>query len=237
MRFFRSSNPFYRAAGLNRSAAHTEVSATPVTYAGVASKTVLLVLIATLVGTLGVVYLGSYPFWFFYAAIPVAFVSSLLGLWIPKAAPVFSVLYAAAEGLVLGLVSFLFETEYQGIVFTAVSTTVITLAVMMILFSMNIIHIGQGFSSFMVVALIATILMSIVLAFTGSPTLYYFICILSAVLATLFLFIDFTNVQRCVSLGLDKRVGWTLALGLMVSLVWLYIEILRLLAIFGGRRR
>jgi len=118
-----------------------------------------------------------------------------------------------------------------------VSTTVIVLLVMMILFSMNIVKIGQGFTSFLVVAMITMIVMSIFLVFTASPTLYYLVCILSAILATLYLFLDFANIQRCVEQGLDHRVGWTLALGLMVSLVWLYFELLRLLAIFAGRRR
>ncbi|MDP3130451.1 MAG: Bax inhibitor-1/YccA family protein [Bacillota bacterium] len=231
MRFFRTSNPIYR------SAFRTEASAQPVTYTSVAGKTVLLVVITAITGTLGVVYIQFLPSWTIFAAVGIAFVSSLLGLFIPKAAAFFSILYAATEGIVLGLISFMFEASYQGIVLTAVSTTVIVLLVMMILFSMNIVKIGQGFTSFLVVAMITTIVMSIVLVFTASPPLYYLVCILSAILATLYLFLDFSNIQRCVEQGLDHRVGWTLALGLMVSLVWLYIEILRLLAIFAGRRR
>lgn len=228
---FRTSNPVYRAAF------RTEASAEPVTYAGVAGKTAFLVLLTAIAGTLGVVYAGLLPDWLFFAALPVAFVSSLLGIFIPRAAAFFASLYAIAEGFVLGLISFLFETEYQGIVFTAVSTTVIVLAVMMILTSMNVVRVGQGFTQFLVVALISMIVMSIVLVFTQSPSLYYLICILSAVIATLYLFLDFANIQRAVSMQLDRSVGWTLSLGLMVSLVWLYIEILRLLAIFAGRRR
>lgn len=226
-----TTNPIYR------SVLHDEASATPVTYAGVATKTVLLLAVAIASGVLGIVYAGTYPIWFFYAALPVAFVSALLGTWIPKAAPFFSIVYAVSEGLLLGFVSFLFEAAYQNIVFTAVATTVITLAVMMILFSMNLIQVGVEFRSFLVVAMISMIVMSLVLVFTGSATVYYFVCILSAVIATLFLFLDFANIRAAVEQGVDSRYGWALALGLMVSLVWLYIEILRLLAIFAGRRR
>jgi uncharacterized YccA/Bax inhibitor family protein len=226
-----TSNPVYR------SALHDEASATPVTYGAVAFRTMFLVAVTVVVGILGIVYFGYYPTWFFYAAMPVAFVSVLLGIFVPKAAPFFATLYAAAEGLLLGIVSFLFESVYQGIVLTAIATTVITLAVMMILFSMNLIHVGIEFSSFLVVALIATIIMSIILVFTGSETLYYIVCIFSAILATLYLFLDFANIRSAVERGADRSVAWTLSLGLMVSLVWLYVEILRLLAIFAGRRR
>ncbi len=229
---FRSSNPVYR------SASHVISSDTPVTYANVTLKTVFLVLLTAASGILGLVYAAYIPVWAFYAAIPVAFVSSLLGIFIRRLTPVFAVIYALAEGLFLGWISFILDYLYHGIVFTALATTIIVLLVMMLLYSMKIIKVGQGFAAFMVIAMIAVIVMSIILIFVGfSGPLYYLVCIGSALLATLYLFLDFRNIQNCVEAGTDQSVGWVLALGLMVSLVWLYIEILRLLAIFANRRR
>jgi len=158
-----------------------------------------------------------------------------------KLSPIFGLLYAACEGLVLGMVSLVYATLYEGIVPTALITTVIVLLVMMLLYSMNIIKVNQRFASFLVVAMISIILMSLislvfpsVFAYNGS--VYFLVCILSALLSAFYLFLDFENIKTCVESGTDASVGWVLALGMMVSLVWIYVEILRLLLIFSNRR-
>lgn len=232
MRFFRSTNPVLRVAR------NAEVSTQPVTYTNVAMKSLLLVSI-----TMGVALfmLTSATLWrveIIIGAFVLAIISAITGTLSVRLSPYAGVVYAAAEGVLLGMISRVFESEYQGIIQTALLTTIIVLAVMMLLYSTDIIKVNQRFTSFVVVAMISVILMSLLGLILGlSSGLYVLISIVSAILACLYLMIDFEMIRNAVEGQIDKKYGWVLALGLMVTLVWLYIEILRLLAIFANSRR
>lgn len=233
---FHSSNPILRSRAVREGALTSEHR---VTYANVAAKTVLLILIAAASAVYALMNIeAALSTGWLIGAFVIAFASSLLGTLLVRWSWIFGILYAISEGIILGVVSLLFEYEYEGIVPTALATTVIVLLVMMLLYSMNIIKVNQRFASFLVVAMISILVMSLIglfISFDGP--FYYLICIVSALVACLYLFWDFENVKNCVETGADASVGWVLALGLMVSLVWIYIEVLRLLAIFGNRRR
>lgn len=232
MRFFRSTNPVLRVAR------NAEVSTQPVTYTNVAMKSLLLVSI-----TMGVALfmLTSATLWrveIIIGAFVLAIISAITGTLSVRLSPYAGVVYAAAEGVLLGMISAVFESEFQGIIQTALLTTIIVLAVMMLLYSTDIIKVNQRFTSFVVVAMISVILMSLLGLILGlSSGLYVLISIVSAILACLYLMIDFEMIRNAVEGQIDKKYGWVLALGLMVTLVWLYIEILRLLAIFANSRR
>lgn len=232
MRMFRSSNPVLR------STAHAYASDRPVTYANVSVKTLILVGITAAVGLYVSMNLQSLSLGMLIGAFVVGFIAVIVGTRSVAAAPYASIVYAASEGVILGLISTLFEAEYQGIVQTAIMTTVIVLAVMMLLHSTNVIKVNQRFASFLVVAMISVIVVSLVGIFTGlSGGMYTLISIVSAALAALYLMLDFEAIKTCVEQGTDQSYSWVLALGLMVTLVWLYIELLRILAIFANRNR
>ncbi len=232
MRFFRSTNPVLRVAR------DADVSTQPVTYTNVAMKSLLLVSI-----TMGVALfmLTNATLWrveYIIGAFVLAFISAITGTLSVRLSPYAGVVYAAAEGVLLGMISAVFESEYQGIIQTALLTTIIVLAVMMLLYSTDIIKVNQRFTSFVVVAMISVILMSLLGLILGlSSGLYILISIVSAILACLYLMIDFEMIRNAVEGQIDRKYGWVLALGLMVTLVWLYIELLRLLAIFANSRR
>lgn len=232
----RTSNPILHSAERNIIASENAV-----TYSNVAFKTVLLVLI-TAFTAFYTIYKIPFSTGLLIGAMIIGFIAAIIGSRSIRLAPFFSILYAACEGVVLGTITVVLEYSYPGIAFTAVSTTLIVLFIMMLLYSTNIIKVGQTFASFMVVALISIIVMSVFMLLTGliggssiNPGLYLGVAILSTIIAALYLFLDFEHIKRSVELGLDERYSWVLALGLMVSLVWLYIEILRLLAIFSRR--
>ncbi|HOO43765.1 MAG TPA: Bax inhibitor-1/YccA family protein, partial [Bacillota bacterium] len=154
-----------------------------------------------------------------------------------RLAPYFAIVYSLAEGMILGVVSLLFAAEYQGIVQTALLSTLLVLVIMMLLYSTRIIKVTQGFASIIVIALIALIFMSFLNIFLQFNTsFFYLIVIISSALSALFLLLDFKAIESCVESGADARYGWILSLGLLVTIVWIYIEMLRLLAIFGRRR-
>ncbi|MFA5380461.1 MAG: Bax inhibitor-1/YccA family protein [Candidatus Izemoplasmatales bacterium] len=227
-----SSNPVYHSIN------NTIASDRPVTYTNVAIKTVFLVLITLGTGCYFIANPNLVSIPLLIGAVIVGFIAVIIGTRSVRFAPYLSVLYAACEGLILGIVSVAYETLYEGIVPTALITTVVVLLVMMLLYSMNIIKVNVRFASFMVVALITVIMMSVlgmILPF-GGGTLYIIISILSALLSAFYLFLDFENIKACVIGQVDVSYSWVLALGMMVSLVWIYVEILRLLAFFGNHR-
>jgi uncharacterized YccA/Bax inhibitor family protein len=211
----------------------------PVTYANVASKTILLLLV-TVFSAYVTIYQIGFNLGLIIGASILAFVSVLIGTRSVSSARIFGFIYALCEGVILGTLTALAELSYPGIAFTAVSTTLIVMLIMMILYSTNIIKVDQKFASFMVVAMISIIMMSIFMLITGllgnvNSGLYVGVAILSTIIAALYLFMDFEHIKRSVEMGIDKQYSWNLALGLMVSLVWLYVEILRLLLIFSRR--
>jgi uncharacterized YccA/Bax inhibitor family protein len=77
------------------------------------------------------------------------------------------------------------------------------------------------------------------LGFAGELAFGYYMVIIgiSVVLASLFLVIDFDNIQMMIDAGSDARTEWMFALSLLVTIVWLYVELLRLLLILSQRRR
>lgn len=233
----KSTNPV-----LSQARQYDYVTDRPVTYANVTIKTLFLLGIAIATALLSYVYLGDQVLsgeisivWLF-AAMAIGFIAVIVGSRSMRLAPLFGVIYALSEGFVLGFVSGLFSTMYEGIVVTALTTTLLVFTIMLLLFSTKIIKVNQKFASFMVVALMSVIFMSlfsiIFPSFFGG-SFYMIIVLISAGLSAFFLLLDFQSIQNSVEAGMDQKVGWMLALGLMITIVWIYIEMLRLFAIFG----
>ena len=156
----------------------------------------------------------------------------------PGAGTVF--LYAMFEGVVLGGISSLFASMYgQDIVGQAVLGTLVGFAMMLTLYRLRIIKVTQKFRAFMTVALVSYMLIavaSLVSAFFGVGEGWGFygvgvvgiaLSLLGVGLATFTLLIDFDNIEQSVTQNLPSDYAWGLALGLMVTLVWLYLELLR----------
>lgn len=228
----RSSNPVLR--NVMRRA---DVTDRPVTYANVAYKSIFLIALVMVSAVLTVSYGGEFiTIGTLIGAIVIGFISVIIGTRSVRLSPIFSTIYAICEGAVLGVVSALYASVYEGIVPTALTTTFIVFIVMFLLHSTKVIKVNQKFLSIMVVSLIAVIFMSIlsfVLPFGGS--LYYVVALISAVLSAFFLLVSFAQIETCVESGMDAKYGWVLSLGLLVTLVWVYVEMLRLLAIFSRR--
>ena len=155
--------------------------------------------------------------------------------------------YAVCEGLFLGGVSASFEASYPGIVSQAVAGTFAALFAMLILYRSNIIRCSDKFRSVIFVATLsiaAVYLIDFIGGFFGlhvpminsaSPAgigISAVIC----VIASLNLIVDFDFIERGSQMMLPKDMEWYGAFGLMVTIVWLYLEILRLLAKLQDRR-
>ncbi len=156
-------------------------------------------------------------------------------------------IYAACEGLALGGISASFEASYPGIVVQAVAGTLAALFTMLLLYKYGIIKCTDKFRSviFITTASIAVVyLVNLIGSFFGlhvplinsaSPAGILVSVAITAV-AALNLIIDFDFIERGANMMLPKDMEWYGAFGLMVTIVWLYLEILRLLAKANSRR-
>jgi uncharacterized YccA/Bax inhibitor family protein len=162
----------------------------------------------------------------------------------PQIAFISSTVYAIAEGVFIGFFSALIAALYGGeLVQMALVGTFGVLAGMLFLYSTGIVRVGPFFKRLMFSMLIGLIISSIVLlilSLAGATIFYNFyilIVLISVVVSSLFLLIDFDRITMYVESNAPKEYEWSMALGLAVTIVWIYIEILRLLVILMGRRR
>lgn len=175
------------------------------------------------------------------------FVGFILALIISFARTIFLIpVYAIAEGLFIGGISAIFENSYPGIVIQATTGTFATLFSMLILYRMGIIKCTDKFRSivFISTASIAVIyLVDIIGHFFGyalplintASNFGILFSLIVIIIASMNLIIDFDFVERGVERMYPKQYEWYGAFGLMVTLVWLYIEILKLVAKLRSR--
>jgi uncharacterized YccA/Bax inhibitor family protein len=152
------------------------------------------------------------------------------------------VLYSVLEGVLVGTISSVFETLYHGIVSTAVIATLCTFAGMFLGWKFNIIRVTDRSRRIFGMAILGYLLFSLVnvvvsfmgvgsgFGIGGKGILGIGISVLGVGLASYSLAIDFDSIDRAVAAQLPEKYSWLLAHGLIVTLVWLYLEILRLLA-------
>jgi uncharacterized YccA/Bax inhibitor family protein len=158
----------------------------------------------------------------------------------PTLAPALAVPYAALEGLVLGGMSALLERRYPGIAIQAVGLTFGVMAALLLAYSMRLIHVTQRFRSVVIAATGAIFLVYLVSAglnlfhiatpfLSASSPLSIGISLVFVVVAALNLLLGFDLIESGVAQGAPRFMEWYGAFGLLVTLVWMYMEILRLL--------
>lgn len=178
----------------------------------------------------------------------IGFVLGLVNSFKKEPSPALILLYAAFEGLFLGGISAVFEAMYPGIAIQAVLATVVTFGVTLGLYTTRIVRVSGRFVKFVMIAMVSYLafsLVNLVLMLTGVADgmfgvrsmevagipLGLLIGGFAVLLATFSLLIDFHVIEQGVKAGVPSRYAWSGAFGLTVTLVWLYVEILRILAI------
>lgn len=172
----------------------------------------------------------------------VAMVTIFKNQWAPITAP----MYALLEGLVLGGISAIFEKAYPGIAVQAVSLTFGVLFVLLLAYKFRIVQATRGFKLGVIAATGGIAIVYLVnmvmglffhtqLSFLNAATpLGIGISLFVVVIASLNLILDFDMIETAAKMGAPKYMEWYGAFGLMVTLIWLYLEVLRLL---GKTRR
>ncbi len=174
------------------------------------------------------------------------FILAMITVFKKTWAPVTSPIYAALEGLFLGGISAVFEMRYPGLAIQAVGLTFGTLLVMLLAYTSGLIKVNDKFRIGVVAAtggIALFYLLEMVLSFfgihfaaiNGSGIMGIGFSLLVVGIAALNLVLDFDFIEQGVNLGAPKYMEWYGAFGIMVTLVWLYLEILRLLSKMRSR--
>jgi uncharacterized YccA/Bax inhibitor family protein len=158
--------------------------------------------------------------------------------------------YAVIEGVFIGLVSKVFESIYQGIVLQAVFGTFGIFLIMSMLYKFRVIRNSPRFTRIITgavaglfVIILGTFLLSLFGVTTGfrgdshgnGTTLAIVFSLVVIVVAALTFILDFDLIEKSVAAGAPRSMAWTCAFGLLVGLIWVYLEVLRLLSYFRGR--
>ncbi len=223
----------------------------PMTLQGTVNKTgvLLLCVIATAAWTWNIFLRSHSP----ESAMSLAMVGGIGGFifalvtifkktWAPVTAPI----YALLEGLVLGGISAMFELRFPGIAIQAVSLTFGTLVVLLLAYRSGLIPVTEKFKMGVVAAtggIALFYLVSMVLGFfgvhfttiNGAGPIGIGFSVFVVIIASLNLVLDFDFIESGVRAGAPKYMEWYGAFGLMVTLIWLYFEILRLLSKLRSR--
>lgn len=160
--------------------------------------------------------------------------------------PALVLAYGAAEGVVIGGISYVFELSYPGIVVQAVVGTLAAFAAMLGLFATGVLRATPRFQRMMMVGLLGYALFGLVhfvgtmfglwsSIFANGSLLGLAVSVFAVGLASLSLVLDFDDIERGVRNGVPAVFAWRAAFGLVLTLVWLYLEVLRLLAILSDR--
>ena len=249
----RSTNPALTKE-MFRTTSRAQTQAGVMTIDGTVNKAFLM---------FGLVILGAFYTWrlFFNAATMEAgasavmpwliggaiggFILALVTIFKRTWAGITAPLYAVLEGLFLGGLSALLEAQFSGIVIQAVGLTFGTMFVLLAAYKTGVIKVTKKFQMGVIAATGGVALLyfvSILLQLFGvnfaifqSTPLGIGISVVIVIIAALNLVLDFDFIYKGSQAGAPKHMEWYAAFGLMITLIWLYIEILRLLSLIAGR--
>jgi Predicted membrane protein len=245
-KFNGSNNPMLRK--LSSSDAVKGDFSGAMTRGGAIGKTAVLFLI--LLAGVGIAVFSNFTFFrqpFGWIALIVAGVAlSLVTAFVPKASPVTAPLYAVIEGMLLGAISAVYGLAYNGIVFQAILVTVGIFLMTLIFYATRIIRVTSRFRTGIFIATLGVMfvyLADFVLSLVGFPVGYLndggiigiAINVVIVIIAALNFMIDFDYFDRASAAGAPKYMEWYLGYSIMVTFVWLYLEVLRLLSRLSSR--
>ncbi len=233
-----STNPALRTRALDE-LSRRAVGDAAMTVSGTATKTLILLLATAF--SAGLVWTkpeswGAAMMFGSIGGLVLALATSFKPTWAPVTAP----LYAVVEGLALGAISGLFNARFAGLPMMAVSATLVTALLLFAAYRARLITVTErmrAVASMALLGLLATYLVQFVLGFfniavpfiNGGGMLGIGFSLFSTGLAAFFLLLDMDRVEQMVRSGMPKSMEWYGAFGFLVTLIWLYIEMLKLL--------
>ncbi len=240
----QSGNPIFRRMERQNENNSKVINADGATYKGIMFKTLGLFLLTVasavttmllsnvLANILGLlVIVGSI----------VAFIAVMVGSFSPRLSRSTSIIYAISQGLVLGVVSMLFDAIVENVVISALVGTASIFLVMLILHMTGVVKATTRLRNIVLGSLIALMVSSLILSVIGlvaqssfdSFGLQVGISAIMIVIGAIMLVLDFGRAAAIVEYQMPKTYEWQAALGFMITVIWIYIELLRLLAILA----
>ena len=241
--FFESSNPVINEKAFQKSAGTLVQGGETMTVSGAVNKTLLLT--AILLFTTVYSYANPNPIFMWGGAIG-GFIVVIFSVFKPQYSNITAPIYAALEGLFVGGISIAYASVYNGIIFQAVSITMAILFVMLFLYKSGIIKVTKSLRTGVIMATGAVALVyiaSMVLGMFGISVPFLHsggmigigISVVIIGIASMNLLLDFDNFEKGEQFGAPKYMEWFSAMGLLITLVWLYLEVLRLVSMLSGR--
>jgi uncharacterized YccA/Bax inhibitor family protein len=174
------------------------------------------------------------------------FIVGIVGAFAYRAAPITSVLYALGEGSLLGIASRYYELRFEGIVAQALLATLCVFLAVYLLYALRIVKVTSRFATVVIAATGGFALLYVVvwllsllgvdLRFLYAPTpLGIGISVLIVILGALNLTLDFDFIEKAAEAGAPRYMQWYAGFGLMLSLIWIYVYVLRLIALLRSR--
>lgn len=216
------------------------------TFSGATTKSIILVAVTCIVGYISMLYSFSYmftkgamPSFLMYGGIIGALILAFITIFKPTASPITAPAYAVFEGVGLGSLSAVFELKYPGIVSTAVISTFVVVMVMLALWKFRVIVPTARFRSIIMGATFGVCILylgDLIMGLFGLPLLpakgpmSIAISLIICTIAAFNLVLDFDNIEQAVQQGLPKHFEYFCAFSLLVTICWLYVEILNLLS-------
>ncbi len=173
-------------------------------------------------------------------------VTALVGVFSKKVRPAVYQAYAVCQGLVLGIISKTYELFYDGIVQQAIVATIAAFVGMLFLYKSGRLRATPKFTRMLLGAALGYFVLaigSLISSFFGVGNgmgLYGLsgfgplLAIAGVAIASFFLILDFDQIEEGVRAGVPQEESWRAGFGLLMTMVWLYLEVLRLLAILRG---
>jgi len=239
----RSGNPSLRDNVFSDAARMSD--GTIMTIQGTTNKTLLLLMLIVLSAS----FVWGNPTLFMPLLLPaviLGFIIAIITVFKKDKAYITAPIYAIVEGVVLGGISSIFEAQYPGIVIQAVALTFGTLFCLLLAYKSRLIKATENFKLGVVAAtggIAIVYIISMVLSFFGmrisliysSSPMGILFSLFVVIIASLNLVLDFDFIEKGSEIGAPKYMEWYGAFGLIVTLIWLYLEILRLLAKMKSR--
>ena len=240
---YRSGNPVLTSNAFNT----TSVSSETMTINGTVNKTFLSLTLLMVTGYYTFMS-GQIMSGFAIFSLIAAFIVAIITIYKKEWSPITVPIYAILEGIGLGWISYSFNSLYDGIVLSAICITVSILLAMLMIYRSGLIKPTENFKLGIAAAtggIMMLYMINLVMSFFGSQMgimniqnaslMSIGFSLFVIVIAALNLVVDFDFIEEGAEKGAPKYMEWFGALGLMVTLVWLYLEILRLLAKLRSR--
>lgn len=223
--------------------ARTENISGQMTVSGAVDKSLILGAILVAVGIFS--YIFANPLFLIVGGIG-GLIVAIIAAFRPQNANILAPLYAVLKGLALGTITSIYAAAYAGIVFQAITLTIGILFAMLFLYKSGAIKVTASFRAGVTLATIGIFLLYLVtwiLSFFNvtvpfiheGGTFGILFSLFVVGLASMNLLIDFDNFYQGERYGAPKYMEWYSAMALLITIVWLYIEILRLLSKLSSR--